>query len=144
MWYLIRGMQAFSAKGQKFRINSISSIQARDIFVTYSEQGTEQLISPFAVCTVSTLLWVTHHWHPSCARPSVIKFAWTELRKHLSAKWDTISISVHWRVETAQKSINAETGTRERPPPWSWKPFRFWMRNGSSKFASFCPDLNLK
>jgi len=22
--------------------------------------------------------------------------------------------------------------------------YSFWMRNGSSKFASFCPNLNLK
>ena len=27
--------------------------------------------------------------------------------------------------------------------PWRWKPFSFWVRNGSSKFASFCPNLNL-
>jgi len=35
-------------------------------------------------------------------------------------------------------------GARGGEAPWSWKTFSFWMCNGSSKFASFCPNLNLK
>ena len=43
--------------------------------------------------------------------------------------------NVRW-THMASAKCEPITGVWAKPP-WSWKPFSFWMPNGSSKFASF-------
>ena len=44
-----------------------------------------------------------------------------------------------WRARDREPitGVSGVQGLWQSPTPWSWKPFSFWVRKGSNKFASF-------